>query len=61
MSFLTTLFRYQCQVVVSLNNMVTADVDLKVKVPPVISEDVQPIKRVVAGETTELSCDATGE
>ena len=47
--------------VVSLNNMVTADVDLKVKVPPVISEDVQPIKRVVAGETTELSCDATGE
>ncbi len=40
--------------------MVTADVDVKVKVPPVISEDVQPTKRVVAGETAELSCEASG-
>jgi hypothetical protein len=31
-----------------------------VKVPPVISEDVQPTKRVVAGETAELSCEASG-
>ena len=47
--------------VVSLNNMVTADVELKVKMPPVISEDVAPVKRVIAGEATELLCEASGK
>ena len=41
--------------------MVTADVELKVKVPPVISEDVPLVKRVTAGDSAELSCDASGE
>ena len=54
------IIRYQCQVVVSLNNMVTADVEVKVKMPPVISEDVALVKRVVAGETAELVCEAAG-
>jgi hypothetical protein len=47
-------------VVVSLNNMVTADVELKVKMPPVIAEDVPLLKKVVAGETAELTCEASG-
>ena len=41
--------------------MVTADVELKVKMPPVISEDVTLLKRVIAGEAAELLCEATGE
>jgi neuronal growth regulator 1 len=45
---------------VSLNNMVTADVELKVKMPPVISEDVALVKRVVAGESADLVCEAAG-
>ena len=60
-TFIPLCVRYQCQVVVSLNNMVTADVELKVKVPPVISEDVPLVKRVTAGDSAELSCDASGE
>ena len=40
--------------------MVTADVELKVKMPPIISEDVALLKRVIAGEAAELLCEATG-
>lgn len=56
----STIYDLKKQVVVSLNNMVTADVDLKVKMPPVITEDDTPVKRVVAGKPFDLACEASG-
>jgi len=40
--------------------MVTADVDLKVKMPPLINEDETSANRVVTGNPIELSCEASG-
>jgi len=40
--------------------MITADVELKVKVPPSIHEDETPVKRVVVGKPIDLSCEASG-
>lgn len=40
--------------------MVTADVELRVKMAPQIVHDESPVKGVVAGGPIEISCDATG-
>ncbi|CAB4058220.1 unnamed protein product [Lepeophtheirus salmonis] len=42
--------KYQCQVVVSLNDKKTADVSVKVKLPPVVSDDTPVNVQSVEGE-----------
>ena len=35
--------KYQCQVVTTPENVITADVDVKVKTTPVMKEDAEPV------------------
>jgi neuronal growth regulator 1 len=52
--------RYQCQVVADLINVITADVDLKVKVPPVMNNETEPLVMAEVGKVAELTCEADG-
>lgn len=51
---------YQCQVVINLNNKITADVSLLVRIPPVIADN--STRSVVAseGQEVKLQCYASG-
>eukprot|EP00095_Tigriopus_kingsejongensis_P006804 maker-scaffold1064_size65302-snap-gene-0.24 protein:Tk06804 transcript:maker-scaffold1064_size65302-snap-gene-0.24-mRNA-1 annotation:"lach_scham ame: full" len=51
---------YQCQIVAGYNNMITADVELFVKLPPVISDNTTRTIQVVAGNSVEMECLADG-
>ena len=47
---------YQCQVVISLHEMITDNVKLVARLPPVINDDASSRRvQVVAGETAKLS------
>ena len=52
--------KYQCQVMISLDNVVTQTADIKVKLQPAIKEGLSPIQRVVEGKSVQLECEATG-
>ena len=52
--------RYQCQVVTDVKNVITADVDLKVKVTPVMRNDTQATVEAEVGKNAELQCEADG-
>lgn len=52
--------RYQCQVVTDVKNVITADVDLKVKVTPVMRNDTEAVVSAEVGKTGELACEADG-
>ncbi len=52
--------RYQCQVVADTKNVITADVDLRIKVPPVMKNDTDPEVQAAVGEDAELTCSADG-
>ena len=52
--------RYQCQVVADVKNMLTADVDLKVKVTPVLRNDTETLVSGEVGKSAELKCEADG-
>lgn len=52
--------KYQCQVMVSLNNQITKSVEVKVKMQPVIKEGLSPTMRVVEGQPADLECQASG-
>ena len=52
---------YQCQVIVALHNMITADVELHVKLPPVMRIDSPAnMVRVKEGQEAKLECKADG-
>ena len=52
--------RYQCQVVTDVKNIITADVDVKVKVPPVMKENTEPLVSAEVDKEAELFCEAEG-
>ena len=52
--------RYQCQVVTDVKNVITADVDLKVKVPPVMLNTTEALVNAEVGKDAELACEASG-
>ena len=52
--------RYQCQVVTDVKNVITADVDLKVKVPPVMLNTTEAVVNAEVGKNAELACEANG-
>eukprot|EP00094_Tigriopus_californicus_P009038 TCALIF_08712-PA protein Name:"Similar to LAC Lachesin (Schistocerca americana)" AED:0.16 eAED:0.16 QI:0/0.6/0.5/0.66/0.6/0.83/6/36/384 len=51
---------YLCQIVAGYNSMVTATVELSVKLPPVISDNTTRSFRVTAGEKVEMECQSNG-
>lgn len=51
---------YQCQIIITINNVITADVDLRVRQPPVISDN-STISIIVSEEQpVQLECYAGG-
>ena len=52
--------RYQCQVVTDVKNVITADVDLKVKVSPVMLNTTESVVNAEVGKSAELACEASG-
>jgi hypothetical protein len=51
---------YQCQVLISTQNVISAEVKLSVRRPPVISDDSTRSVVAVVGESVTLYCRATG-
>ena len=53
--------KYQCQVLITSDGSITEDVELKIKLQPVITKNsLSPTKDAQEGETVELGCEATG-
>lgn len=51
---------YQCEVVLSVNNKITAEVELSVRRPPVITDNSTQSVVTVEGESVSMECFATG-
>lgn len=51
---------YQCQVILSVNNKISADVDLSVRRPPVISDNSTQSLVVSEGKPVQMECYAGG-
>ncbi|CAG0914977.1 unnamed protein product [Notodromas monacha] len=51
---------YQCQVLISTQNVISAEVKLSVRRPPVISDDSTRSVVATVGENVQLECRATG-
>ncbi|XP_066593308.1 lachesin [Prorops nasuta] len=51
---------YQCSIVISLNNRVSADVELQVRRPPIISDNSTRAIVVTEGQSVQLDCYAGG-
>jgi hypothetical protein len=51
---------YQCQVLISTQNVISADVKVAVRQPPVISDDSTRSVVASVGEDVTLACYATG-
>ncbi|XP_014249298.1 lachesin [Cimex lectularius] len=51
---------YQCQVIIAINNKITAEVLLQVRRPPVISDNSTRSRVVSEGQKVELACYASG-
>lgn len=51
---------YQCQVLISLNNRISAEVDLQVRRPPIISDNSTRSLVVSEGQGVKLECYAGG-
>lgn len=51
---------YQCQVIIALNNKISAEVDLQVRRPPIISDNSTRSLVVSEGESVRLECYAGG-
>ncbi|KAK9506136.1 hypothetical protein O3M35_008126 [Rhynocoris fuscipes] len=51
---------YQCQVIISVNNKVSAEVELQVRRPPVISDNSTRSRIVSEGQSVLLECYAGG-
>ena len=53
--------KYQCQVLITSDGSITEDVEVKIKLQPVITKgSIGPTKNVKEGGTVELACEATG-
>lgn len=51
---------YQCQVILSVNNKISADVELSVRRPPVISDNSTQSLVVSEGQSVQMECYAGG-
>ena len=51
---------YQCQILIGVNNRVTANVDVLVRMPPVISDNSTRSLVVSEGQSVTLECYAAG-
>ncbi|CAK9798240.1 LAC [Anthophora plagiata] len=51
---------YQCKIVISLNNYVSANVELQVRRPPIISDNSTRALVVTEGQPVQLDCYASG-
>lgn len=51
---------YQCQIIITINNIITADVELRVLRPPVISDNSTRSLVVSEGQPIQLECYAGG-
>nr|CAD7570475.1 unnamed protein product [Timema californicum] len=51
---------YQCQVIIALNNKISAEVDLQVRRPPIISDNSTRSLVVSEGQSVKLDCYAGG-
>lgn len=51
---------YQCQVVITMTNKITADVQVLVRMPPVISDNSTRSRVVSEGQSVRLECYASG-
>lgn len=51
---------YQCQVIIGLNNKISAEVELQVRRPPIISDNSTRSVVVSEGESVKLDCYAGG-
>ncbi|EAT38865.1 AAEL009295-PA [Aedes aegypti] len=51
---------YQCQVVLSVTNKITADVELQVRRPPIISDNSTQSLVVSEGQSVQMECYASG-
>ena len=53
--------KYQCQVLISSEGSIVEDVEVKIKLPPVITKDsLGPTKVVQEEGNVEMACEATG-
>jgi neuronal growth regulator 1 len=51
---------YQCEVVLSVNNKITAEVDLSVRRPPIISDNSTQSIVASEGQSVQMECYASG-
>lgn len=51
---------YQCQILIGVSNRVTANVDVLVRIPPVISDNSTRSLVVSVGQSVTLECYASG-
>ncbi|XP_001599740.1 lachesin [Nasonia vitripennis] len=51
---------YQCQILISVDNKVTAEVELQIRRPPTISSNTTRSVNVTEGKPVELHCNADG-
>ncbi|CAL8130911.1 unnamed protein product [Orchesella dallaii] len=51
---------YQCQILIGVNNRVTAEIDVRVRIPPVISDNSTRSLVVSEGDEVTLECYASG-
>jgi neuronal growth regulator 1 len=51
---------YQCQVVISISNKITADVSVLVRIPPVIADNSTRSQVASEGQSVKLECYASG-
>uniref|UniRef100_A0A1B6E1A0 Ig-like domain-containing protein n=1 Tax=Clastoptera arizonana TaxID=38151 RepID=A0A1B6E1A0_9HEMI len=56
----TDAAKYQCQVIIALDNKISAEVELQVRRPPIISDNSTRSAIVSEGQTVSLECYATG-
>lgn len=53
--------KYQCQVLITSDGSITEDVEVKIKLQPVITKgSLGPTKTVKEGDSAEMACEATG-
>lgn len=52
--------KYQCKILISSDGSVAEDVEVKIKLPPVIKDGTGRTKMVKEGEPVELGCEAGG-
>ena len=52
--------KYQCKILISSDGSIAEDVEIKIKLPPIIKDGLGPTKTVKEGDSVEMSCEASG-